>query len=367
MMKSSTCSCKTREHIKSEVQRKLLQYSNFSCSICGEIPVVFHHIEEWSNSFSNDEDILIPICDKCHRGIHGEGGTMYSKDELYKYKAEPIRPSLLLDKHDYRMKEGFSFFIGSNFVAQGTEASLFKFSGRYGLLSIDTSAKVLKLSILAKTHEGEGVYLIKDNLLMINTEDIWNMRYSRSSLKIWRMIGNKKTVFIDLNIKPDIIIIREMNTIFDGKPFRIYKLRKPHQRQVKKIESKVRQYEKLYYGLAVEIDNRPQISGEFDGLDIDACIKQTQKDILRINMESELKYAFCENFNWDWSYCQWVLSQVLSESDIFGKNTGVPSNVPEKFMRKVEKIKIKYKKEFDESENIVVDYNGIILLGNFLM
>ena len=67
-----TCSRKAREHIKSNIRQELANYSNFACSVCGKIPIVFHHIEEWSKKFSNDKKYLIPICDECHKHIHGE-------------------------------------------------------------------------------------------------------------------------------------------------------------------------------------------------------------------------------------------------------------------------------------------------------
>jgi hypothetical protein len=135
-MRSSTCSREARERIKSDIRLRLAQHSNFACSICGGIPIVFHHIQEWSKSFSNDEQILIPICDRCHRGIHGEGGgNMFSKKELYEYKANPKRPRILADKLPLERKQGYSFFIGCNFIANGEKVSLFKLRGGHSLAS----------------------------------------------------------------------------------------------------------------------------------------------------------------------------------------------------------------------------------------
>ena len=66
--------------------------SNFAYSICGNIPIVYHHIEEWSKHESSDEKYLIAISDKCRRGIYGEGGVLFSKEELYYYKENPKKP-----------------------------------------------------------------------------------------------------------------------------------------------------------------------------------------------------------------------------------------------------------------------------------
>jgi len=363
-MKSLDCSRKAREYIEIDIKRKLAQHSNFACSICGAIPIVFHHIEEWSKHFSNNAELLIPICDKCHRRIHGEGGNLFSKDELYEHKANPKRPMFLFDKLPLEKKKSFSFFVGSNFVATGEKASLFSFSQGQNLLTVDTSAGNLMLTILAEIKDGRAVYLIQNNELMITTKEIWDMRYSGSSLKIWRIVNDKKTVFIDLVIKPDLIVLREMKITFDGKPFLIYQFRKPQQRQVDKISKTVRQYEELFRKLASQIDKQPRTSGMFNGMDFDVFIKETQKDILKTQMEQELTYEFFHEFNWDLRYYHWVLGQILAESQVFARATNIPL---ERFKPEYEMIaamKSKYEGEFKELENTVVEYDRSTWLRN---
>ena len=249
-------------------------------------------------------------------------------------------------------------------MASGVKASLFKFSQEHNLLTIDTSTGGLMLTILGEVKDGIPVYIIRNNELMINTKDIWDMRYSRSSLKIWRIANGLKTVFIDLVIKSDmqLIILREMNTIFDGKPFLIYRYRKPHQRQVDKISGMVRQYEERFRKLESQIDERPRESDTFiNGIDFDAFTKETEKRILKTQMEQELTYEFCYEFNWDWRYYHWVLDRVLAESPLFARSQNVPTNLPEKdklVYERIATIKAKYKEEFKELEGIVVEYNG---------
>ncbi|MCD4650619.1 MAG: HNH endonuclease [Candidatus Cloacimonetes bacterium] len=43
--------------------------------MCGNIPIVYHHIEEWAKEKSNDESLLIPVCNKCHRDIHSKSNN----------------------------------------------------------------------------------------------------------------------------------------------------------------------------------------------------------------------------------------------------------------------------------------------------
>ena len=189
---------------------------------------------------------MVPICDKCHRGIHGEGGELFSKEKLYEYKKNPKRPSILRDQLPLERKRHYIFFIGSNFIAHGSKAALSKFPGGHHLAAIDTSEGVLKLTILEGIKNSTRSYLIEENELVIDSQDIWDMRYSRDFLKIWRMKNYEKTIFIDLIIKPDVIIIRRMNTTFNNIPFRIYKLRNPQKQQVDKIVEIVNSYDNLY-------------------------------------------------------------------------------------------------------------------------
>lgn len=367
-MRQSTCSRKARERVKAHTRWKLARHSNFACSICGNIPIVFHHIEEWSKRFSNDERFLIPICDKCHRRVHGEGGSVFSKDDLYEFKATPKRPSILKDKFPLEQKRGYSFFVGSNFIADGEKASLFRFPDGHCLVSIDTSPGILRLSILAGIQNGEAVYLIKDNELLIDSQDVWDMKYSGSSLKIWKIANGKEVVFIDLIIKPDVIIIRRMNTSFNGITFRVRKLRAPQQRQVRKIVAGVKHHEELYHEMSAEIDKQPRIGYVVNGVDIDTLIKQLRKDDLRMRLEQDLRYGFCKQFRWDWRYYQGVLNRVLRESPIFGRDRDVPPNLPAELRRMHEAaatIKAKYREEFEELSDVVAEFGGVIWLGNF--
>ena len=65
-MKTETCAKKSRDNIPASVKQALLKESGFSCSICGKIPIIFHHIEEWASEYSNDLGIhftpVVPAC-----------------------------------------------------------------------------------------------------------------------------------------------------------------------------------------------------------------------------------------------------------------------------------------------------------------
>jgi hypothetical protein len=158
----------------------------------------------------------------------------------------------------------------------------------YSLLSINVSESILRLSVLAEVSNGKKTYLIRDNELLINTEDIWDMHYSRSSLKIWRMQEGKERVFIDLSIKPDVIIVKAMHTTFDGKEFRIYRLRNPQQRQVDKIVDQVKQCEEIFLNEENKIDKSPRLGSSFNDIDIDELIKATRKQALKNKLEGYL-------------------------------------------------------------------------------
>jgi hypothetical protein len=358
---STTCSQRVREKIPANIRRKVACVAHFSCSICRSIPIVFHHIEDWSTHGSNDEQYLIPLCDKCHRSIHGQGGSLYSKSELYEFKNTVNQPLILHDKLFIGTKKNYSFFIGSNFIANGEKANLIKLPGGHHLASIDTSDGVLKLSVLAEISGQNTIYLIKDNELMINTENIWDMHYSPTSLKIWKMVRDRKRVFIHLILKPDVIIIREMHTIFNEKLFRIFKLRRPQQSQLDKIYRKVRDYENIYQNESKKIDNLPPRYGIREGIDYDAIVKRSQKNQIKKRLEEDLNHEFSMNFNWDREYYQTVLSEILEKSSVFRKSPPSELMLPsqgKRIQEHVREMRNKYSEEFEAVKNVVAEYGG---------
>ena len=276
---------------------------------------------------------------------------MFSKEELHQHKLTPKKPAILRDELPLEAKKRYSFFIGGNFVADGEKTSLFRFPGGYSLMSIDTSSGVLRLSVLTGVQDDEPIYLIKQNELVIQSEDIWDMKYSGSSLKIWKVVDGNKDVFIDLIIKLDVIIIQRMNTTFNGKPFCIRRLRNPQQRQVNKIVEEVRTCEERCRELSAEIESRPRKAGVHDGIDLDAAIKQVQKDEVKTRLEQYLSYEFCKEFDWDQPYYQWVLTSVLQESAVFRRAEREAADLPAElraFNHKIARIKDEYRKEFEE-------------------
>lgn len=359
-MNSRECSQKIRERIPIDVRRKIAKSSNFSCAICGKIPIVYHHIEKWSKKHSNDENYLIAICDLCHKGIHGEGGTLFSKKELYDYKFNPKNPLILKDKLPLDRKRNYSFFIGNNFITDGKKANLIKFPGGHPLISIDTNDEILKLSVLAGIKNAEKSYLIKDNEIMIDREGIWDMIYTRNSLKIWKFFNNKRIKFIDLFFLPEVIIIKEMETNFNGIPFRIFKFRSPRKHQLNKIINKVKEYEEFYIIQSREINNLPQVYGIHNGINYDKEIRNVQKNILKINLEQDLRDNFFKNFKWKREYYERILSKILMESSIFNKNNRSHKDL---YQPKVNQIIEKYSKEFSKLKDIIVKYDGIIIDG----
>lgn len=369
-MNHSQCSRTARERIRSDIRREIGKSSRFACCICGDIPIVIHHIEEWANKKSNDKRYLIAICDKCHRRIHGKGGNLYSKPDLYRYKAAPKRPNLLKDKLPLERQRGYSFFVGSNFIKDGEIAWLIKLSDKHKLITIDTSNGLLKLSILSGMNQGEPTYLIKENELMIEADDIWDMHYSGNSLKIWRTIQGKKSIFIDMSLYSDVIIIKRMQTTFNGVPFRIYKHRSLQKRQIDKISKKVKECEELYNKLSQQIDQIPEQYGVHDGVDYDAEIKNAEKTILKSKITGWLSREFYKTFNLGWVRYQLILDEILRESQIlkidFDKEIDLPEGM-QMFNERIRKIREKYTKEFDSLKNIVIEYGGMTYKENMLI
>ncbi|MCK4825405.1 hypothetical protein KA005_57185, partial [bacterium] len=212
---------------------------------------------------------------------------------------------------------------------------------------------------------------IKENELMMDTSDMWDMRYSGNSIKIWRMSDGKKRIFIELIIGSELIVIKRMETIFNGKPFRIYKPRAPHKAKVLKLERIVRFYEGKYKDLSEQIDALPRENENHnDWGDMDAFVKQSQKDIIRTRFEQAILYDHQKEFKWNWPYYSGVVYKLFNDSEIFGsspKNRTHLSKEDEKILLHISKIKEKYGKDFDELDDIVVEYGGVSFSGNIMI
>jgi len=268
-------------------------------------------------------------------------------------------------------KKQFSFFVGSNFIANGSRANLIRFSDGSHLTSIDLSDGTLKLSILQKIVDSEKIYLIKENELMIDPTDIWDMRYSRNSLKIWKIIDGKKKIFIDLIIRPELIVIKRMETTFNSKPFRIYKFRAPHSKKVLKLKEIVQFYEAKYKELSEQIDSLPrkhEIHQEWG--DIDAFIKQTQKDLIKTRFQQAILYDHQKEFKWKWPYYFSVVDKLFKDSEVFRSSPKSQPDLPKEYERiymHINKIRETYSKDFDELEDTVVEYGGMSFSGNIMI
>jgi hypothetical protein len=307
---------------------------------------------------------IIPICNSCHQDIHGEGGCTHSKEVLYNYKRNPnITPIL---KHKKNLERGkYHFFVGNNLILYGSNARLFNIDGD-DLLSVDTSDNLFRLDILLEYTGGSKKYLMKNNELLIDTEDIYDMRYSGPSLTIERMSEGEKEIVVHLLIQPNAIIICEMNTFFNTKPFRVIKMKKPHWKQKKKIRDKVIELEQQYQELADEIDKQQKSGQVFGGVDVNELKAEITKQDILDSMRAYLEHKFCENFpSWESFYYHKVLMEILSQSPVFGQQT-VSNKIQEKINEITSHWDKKAQKEFQNMEYVFVKYGGLVLNRNLV-
>jgi hypothetical protein len=205
---------------------------------------------------------------------------------------------------------------------------------------------------------------------MIDPADVWDMRYSRNSLKIWKITDGKKRIFIDLVIKPELIVIKRMETKFNGQLFRIYKHRAPHPTKILKLKEIVRFYEDKYNEFSKQIDELPREYENYKGLDIDGFIKQSQKDIIKTRFEQAILYDHQKEFKWDWPYYVKVVHKLFKDSEIFRSRFNFQTHLPkehEKINLHIFKIREKYSKDFDVLQGIVVEYGGMNFCGAIMI
>ena len=223
---------------------------------------------------------------------------------------------------------------------------------------------------MGKIVDGEKFYLIKDNELMIDPIDMWDMQYSRNSLKIWKSTNGRKKIFIDLIIRPELIVIKRMETEFNGLPFRIYKPRAPHRKKVLKLKKIIDAYESKYKEISEQIDMLPKQHGSYKGLDIDTFIKQSRKDIIKAQFEQAILYDHQKEFKWDWPKYFGVVHKLFKDSEVFSAKERMPTSLPKEYERinmHISEIKKKYSSDFNELEGTIAEYGGFIFNGTIMI
>lgn len=122
----------TRPPIPTETVIKLLIESKFCCSVChnNKKSIIIHHLEEWNESKSHEEDNLIVLCLEHHDLAHTKKDLSINLniDKLKKFKSDWIKQVKLQDTYtilglikpsiarwDYfNHKRIFELMIGSN-------------------------------------------------------------------------------------------------------------------------------------------------------------------------------------------------------------------------------------------------------------
>ena len=152
---------------------------------------------------------------------------------------------------------------------------------------------------------------------------------------------------------------------------RIYKPRVPHRAKVLKLKEIIRCYEDKYKELSEQVDALPREHEiHHDWGDIDALIKQSQKDIIRIRFEQAILYDHQKEFKWNWPYYFGVVDKLFKDSEIFGSSPKFQPHIPEgfeKMLSHISNIKEAYCKDFEELEDIVVEYGGRVFSGNIMI
>ncbi|MCP9481663.1 HNH endonuclease [Shimia sp. CNT1-13L.2] len=159
------------------VRRQLRQEACFGCASCGNPILEYHHIIPWSEKKHNDPDHMVALCGTCH--------TKFGKlrrNRAYELKENPfnrikgkIYGELGTDKAVTKLRVGSTTFENTPTVFSFFEAPLIQFRIEDGqlLLSAYIPAEDMWPSIL-----------IKDNDLLVNTENMWDVSFATNVLTV---------------------------------------------------------------------------------------------------------------------------------------------------------------------------------------
>ncbi|MEA1945715.1 MAG: hypothetical protein U9N83_00265 [Thermodesulfobacteriota bacterium] len=81
-------------------------------------------------------------------------------------------------------------------------------------------------------------------------------------------------------------------------------------------------------------------------------------------------YDHQKEFKWNWPYYSGVVYKLFKDSEIFGSSPKFQTHLPkehEKILSHISKIKEVYSKDFDELEDIVVEYGGMSFSGTIMI
>ena len=124
-----------------------------------------------------------------------------------------------------------------------------------------------------------------------------------------------------------------------------------------------------YYEESKKIDDIPEIYGKYKGIDWDAEIKKTNKNVYKSKLTQYLRYDFYKKFRWEWYLYSMILSEILEQSSVFRTPARPTNNVPKEIQEidiKVSAIKKQYSDQLEKLKYTMVEYGHMIITDSII-
>jgi len=104
--------------------------------------------------------------------------------------------------------------------------------------------------------------------------------------------------------------------------------------------------------------------------EIDAFIKQSQKDLIKTRFQQAILYDHQKEFKWKWPYYFNFVDKLFKDLEIFRSSSKSQLGLTKEYERiyaHINKIRETYSKDFDEIEDTVIEYGGMSFSGSIMI
>jgi hypothetical protein len=154
---------KYRKTIPKRIKDSLLKEAGDKCANpgCHNLRVHFHHIKEWAIYETNDEQMMIAVCPKCHDDIH-HGRLPIDDDTLFRWK-NATRKRTNRDLFYVEPGATTKLLLGSFSVEGDTGLKVFDLSPQNQLSFRILEQDIFLVNLIITTTSGKEIIRIAEN------------------------------------------------------------------------------------------------------------------------------------------------------------------------------------------------------------
>jgi len=180
----SPVSRKPRPSTPREIRRRLRQEVYYSCPLCDDPLLIYHHIIPWHEEEHFREEDMIALCAKHARLADANA---ISRAMLYNVKANPPRKRKIRDRFVVRNWEKFTIALAAEGMVFRNCLNVLRVQGQIVIgFTKQSGAPALALDLRAPG--GNQLLKIEDNDWIVNVDDVWDCEVEGNSIKVYERL-----------------------------------------------------------------------------------------------------------------------------------------------------------------------------------